>query len=68
MRREGIEDVVLSKRRFTYEQEIAQNPLNYDAWFDYVKLEESTGNHERIREVCGMCCDGIRHLTCSLQQ
>jgi crooked neck len=50
--REGIEDVVLSKRRFTYEQEIAQNPLNYDAWFDYVKLEESTGNHDRIREVC----------------
>ena len=50
-RREGIEDVVLSKRRFTYEQEIAANPLNYDAWFDYVKLEESTGNHERIREV-----------------
>ncbi|WIA40318.1 hypothetical protein OEZ86_013688 [Tetradesmus obliquus] len=49
--REGIEDVVLSKRRFTYEQEIAANPLNYDAWFDYVKLEESTGNHERIREV-----------------
>jgi hypothetical protein len=52
--REGIEDVVLSKRRFTYEQEIAQNPLNYDAWFDYVKLEESTGNHERIREVCSI--------------
>ncbi|KAF6258280.1 TPR-like protein [Scenedesmus sp. NREL 46B-D3] len=49
--REGIEDVVLSKRRFTYEQEIAKNPLNYDAWFDYVKLEESTGNHDRIREV-----------------
>jgi crooked neck len=49
--REGIEDVVLSKRRFTYEQEIAANPLNYDAWFDYVKLEESTGNHDRIREV-----------------
>jgi hypothetical protein len=49
--REGIEDVVLSKRRFTYEQQLSENPLNYDAWFDYVKLEESTGNLERIREV-----------------
>lgn len=49
--REGIEDVVLSKRRFTYEQEVGANPLNYDAWFDYIKLEESTGAAERIREV-----------------
>lgn len=49
--REGIEDVVLSKRRFTYEQELAENALNYDAWFDYIKLEESTGNVDRIREV-----------------
>jgi hypothetical protein len=49
--REGIEDVVLSKRRFTYEQEISADPLNYDAWFDYIKLEESTGDLERIREV-----------------
>lgn len=44
--------MVLSKRRFTYEQEVAENPLNYDAWFDYIKLEESTGNVECIREVC----------------
>lgn len=50
--------MVLSKRRFTYEQEIAENPLNYDAWFDYIKLEESTGNHDRIREV-GCKPDGV---------
>jgi hypothetical protein len=56
--REGIEDVVLSKRRFQYEQEIEKDPLNYDAWFDYVKLEESTGNQERIREVCGVGGEG----------
>lgn len=49
--REGIEDVVLSKRRFTYEQQLSEEPLNYDTWFDYVKLEESTGNVDRIREV-----------------
>lgn len=51
LHREGIEDVVLSKRRFTYEQQLSENPLNYDAWFDYIKLEESTGNVDRIREV-----------------
>ncbi|KAE8693877.1 Crooked neck-like protein 1 [Hibiscus syriacus] len=28
-----------------------KNPLNYDAWFDYIKLEESVGNKGRIREV-----------------
>ena len=41
--REGIEDVVLSKRRFQYEADARAAPLNYDTWFDYVKLEESTG-------------------------
>lgn len=27
------------------------SPLNYDAWFDYVRLEESAGDIERTREV-----------------
>eukprot|EP00877_Chromochloris_zofingiensis_P007788 jgi/Chrzof1/3262/Cz12g18090.t1 len=49
--REGIEDVVLSKRRFQYEADVKKDPLNYDAWFDYIKLEESTGDADRIREV-----------------
>ena len=37
--------------RFQYEEEVQRNPLNYDNWFDYVKLEESTGDVDRIREV-----------------
>lgn len=49
--REGIEDVVLSKRRFTYEQEVRDNPLGYDTWFDYVRLEEGAGDEARVREV-----------------
>lgn len=49
--RAGIEDVVLSKRRFTYEQEVQANPLGYDTWFDYVRLEESAGDPDRVREV-----------------
>ncbi|KAK4724688.1 hypothetical protein R3W88_027467 [Solanum pinnatisectum] len=36
--REGIEDAI-------------KNPRNYDTWFDYIRLEESIGNTERIREV-----------------
>lgn len=32
------------------------NPLNYDGWFDYIRLEESAGDIERTREVRGLCC------------
>ena len=37
--------------RFQYEEELRRSPLNYDNWFDYVKLEESTGDVDRVREV-----------------
>ncbi|KAK9114221.1 hypothetical protein Syun_021018 [Stephania yunnanensis] len=49
--REGIEDAIVGKRRFQYEEEVRKNPLNYDSWFDYIRLEESVGSKERIREV-----------------
>jgi len=49
--REGIEEVVVSKRRFQYEEEAQKSPLNYDNWFDYIKLEEGAGDIDRIREV-----------------
>ncbi|TKY57425.1 Crooked neck protein 1 [Spatholobus suberectus] len=50
--REGIEDAIVGKRRIQYEEdEVRKNPLNYDSWFDYIRLEESVGNKERIREV-----------------
>jgi crooked neck len=41
--RDAIEDVIVSKRKFQYEEEIRQNPSNYDAWFDYLRLLESEG-------------------------
>ncbi|KAG5568330.1 hypothetical protein H5410_064655 [Solanum commersonii] len=34
-----------------YEDQVKMNPRNYDTWFDYIRLEESVGNKERIREV-----------------
>ncbi|KAL5993549.1 Crooked neck-like protein 1 [Asimina triloba] len=49
--REGIEDAIVGKRRFQYEDEVRKNPLNYDAWFDYIRLEESVGDKEKTREV-----------------
>ena len=48
--REGIEDVIVGKRRYQYEEELQKNPRNYDVWFDYVRLEESHGELERVRD------------------
>ena len=49
--REGIEDVIVGKRRFQYEEEVKKNPLNYDSWFDYARLEESVGDKEKVRDI-----------------
>ncbi|XAR55117.1 hypothetical protein NMG60_11030515 [Bertholletia excelsa] len=49
--KEGIEDAIVGKRRFQYEDEVRKNPLNYDAWFDYIRLEESVGNRSQTREI-----------------
>ncbi|KAJ8684907.1 hypothetical protein QAD02_020700, partial [Eretmocerus hayati] len=46
----NIEDAVVNKRKYQYEQEIRYNPCNYDAWFDYLKLIELEGNIEMVRE------------------
>jgi hypothetical protein len=34
-----------------YEEEVAANPLNYDTWFDYLKLEESLSGPAVVRGV-----------------
>ncbi|NXM93625.1 CRNL1 protein, partial [Sylvia borin] len=49
--RRGIEDIIVSKRRFQYEEEVKANPHNYDAWFDYLRLVESDTDDETVREV-----------------
>lgn len=49
--RAGIEDVIISKRKFQYEEEVKADPLNYDAWFDYIRLMESEGSLDMTREV-----------------
>ncbi|KAK9940035.1 hypothetical protein M0R45_016712 [Rubus argutus] len=49
--REIVENVIVGKTRFQYEDEVRNNPLNYDSWFDYISLEESAGNKDKIREI-----------------
>ena len=49
--REGIEDVILSKRRVQYEEQVKSNPKSYDAWLDYARLEEAGGDPARVRDV-----------------
>ena len=49
--KESIEEVIYSKRRFFYEKELEKNPMNYDIWFDYTRLEENSGDILRTREV-----------------
>lgn len=49
--REGVEDVILSKRRVQYEEQIKENPKNYDIWFDFARLEETSGDPDRVRDV-----------------
>lgn len=48
---EGVEDVVLAKRRVQYEEAVKENPRNYDIWFDLARLEETVGDVDRVREV-----------------
>lgn len=48
--RTGIEDVIVSKRKFQYEEEVKVNPHNYDAWFDLLRLVESDAKVDVVRE------------------
>jgi crooked neck len=47
---EGVEDVVLAKRRVQYEEELKNNPKNYDTWIDLARLEETGGDWDRTRD------------------
>ena len=49
--REGVEDVIFAKRRVQYEEQIRDNPRNYDIWLDFARLEETGGDVERVRDV-----------------
>uniref|UniRef100_A0A914WDT6 Crooked neck-like protein 1 n=2 Tax=Plectus sambesii TaxID=2011161 RepID=A0A914WDT6_9BILA len=50
--RAGIETVIVSKRRHQYEQQIAENSYNYDAWFDYLRLLQNESQERDEIEDC----------------
>lgn len=48
----GIEDAILTNRRETYEAAVEKEKYDYDAWFDYIHLEEAEiDNLDRTRAV-----------------
>ncbi|PIK60199.1 putative crooked neck-like protein 1 isoform X2 [Apostichopus japonicus] len=49
--RSGIENVIVNKRKFQYEEEVKSNPSNYDAWFDYLRLIEGESDEDVVREL-----------------
>nr|CAB3233887.1 crooked neck-like protein 1 [Phallusia mammillata] len=61
--RSGIENVIVSKRKFQYEEEVKANPHNYDAWFDYLRLSEDEGDVESTREVYERAISNIPLVT-----
>jgi len=50
--RDAIEDVIVSKRKYQYESKVAEDPSDYDSWFDYLRLleNEGDGNVDLVRE------------------
>eukprot|EP00359_Climacostomum_virens_P007480 CAMPEP_0204916656 /NCGR_PEP_ID=MMETSP1397-20131031/14423_1 /ASSEMBLY_ACC=CAM_ASM_000891 /TAXON_ID=49980 /ORGANISM="Climacostomum Climacostomum virens, Strain Stock W-24" /LENGTH=645 /DNA_ID=CAMNT_0052089249 /DNA_START=64 /DNA_END=2000 /DNA_ORIENTATION=+ len=48
---DNIEFVILNKRRQVYERQLEENPMNYDIWFDYIKLEEEAGDVGAARKL-----------------
>ncbi|EDO08038.1 tetratricopeptide repeat (TPR) domain containing protein [Babesia bovis T2Bo] len=38
--RETIDNLVVTKRRNEYEEQLIDSPCNYDIWFDYIRMEE----------------------------
>jgi crooked neck len=49
--REGIEDVILTKQRAEYNKRLVDDPRDYNAWFEYAKLEEDYGDAAATRDV-----------------
>ena len=49
--KEGIEKVLLTRQRKQYNMRVDENPYDYDAWFEFAKLEEDSGSIPSVRDV-----------------
>jgi len=48
---QGLENAILNKKRFEYENEMQRSPISYETGFDYIRLEESLGDVDTIRKL-----------------
>lgn len=48
--RTGIESIITDKRKLKYEEDLKENILDYDTWFDYIRLLENEEDVEAIRD------------------
>lgn len=46
----GIESIITNKRKIKYEEDLKDNPLDYDTWFDYLRLIETEDDANVIRD------------------
>ncbi len=49
--KDGIENVILTKQRAEYNKKVSDDPHDYDAWFEFAKLEEDHGEIAAVRDV-----------------
>jgi len=49
--KDGIENIILTKQRAEYNKRVAVDPRDYDAWFEFAKLEEDHGEPSSVRDV-----------------
>lgn len=49
--KDGIENVILTKQRAEYNKRIQDDPLDYDGWFEFAKLEEDHGDTAAVRDI-----------------
>ncbi len=51
--REGVEDVIISKRRVQYEESLKESAKNYDTWLSYARMEEEApvADFDKVRDV-----------------
>ncbi|KNC47292.1 crooked neck [Thecamonas trahens ATCC 50062] len=47
----GIESVLITQQREAYDAALAEDPTDYDLWFEYVRVEEGHGDPAAVREV-----------------
>ena len=57
--KEKIEEIITEKRKENYKKLLAENPFNYDIWFDYIKLMEEEATEEATIAVYE---EAIQHL------